>query len=155
MTIFLLTSVLRGSFGERKSSCWLLIQACLYQTIVRSVLSVSRSCPYSCNESARSLSNPSTKNQRISTPAHSNVWKLESNWVRRQWYKSNKRGYMGSKTRFHEASLGQQRSRSESWTVSWVVSDEVGYSIKVESRNFITYRESWNWHVFGPLSTYL
>jgi len=50
------------------------------------------------------VSNPSTENQRISTPAHSNWWKSWSSLVLRQWYTSNKRLYLGSKTRIQEAS---------------------------------------------------
>jgi len=55
------------------------------------------------------VSNPSSENQRISTPAHSNGWKSESTLVRSLWYKSNKRGYVGSNPRFREVSWAECR----------------------------------------------
>jgi len=53
------------------------------------------------------VSNLSTENQRISTPAHSNGCKADSNLVWSYWYKSNKRVFTGSKTRIQEASWVQ------------------------------------------------
>jgi len=88
----------------------IILQQKLYSQLSLVCLRVSRSPHQSPHErllGIQRVSNPSTENQRISTPAHSNGCKADSNLVWSYWYKSNKRVFMGSKTRIQEASWVQ------------------------------------------------
>jgi len=70
---------------------------------IKSTMSTISTMPHKSLRGMQRVSNPSTENQRISTPVHSNRWKSERTLVRSQWYKSNKTGYMRSKTHIQEA----------------------------------------------------
>jgi len=81
-------------------SMWVYI--CVYINC-KSTMSTIFTMPHKSLRGMQRVSNPSTENQRISTPVHSNRWKSERTLVRSQWYKSNKTGYMRSKTHIQEA----------------------------------------------------